>query len=84
MSFKYKYNRAEFHTISIVNIVKDGVRTSPILLIFSSLSLGENPRSLLSPKRILSPSSLKARFPSWRIADSRATARVDFPEAISH
>lgn len=56
--------------------------TSPTLLIFSSLSAGEKPKSLLSPNRTLSPSNLNALLPNSNNSNSKAQANVDFPEAV--
>ena len=58
--------------------------TSPTLLMFSSRSLGLNPKSLFNPKRTLSPSSLKALllYGLERRVCSRAHAKVDLPEAV--
>lgn len=50
-------------------------------LTFSTRLSGSNPRSLLSPKRMLSPSSLKLCSPRWRRACSSAVAIVLFPDA---
>lgn len=57
-------------------------RTSPTRRMFSSRSLGENPRSLLRPKRTLSPSRRKARLPFSSSSSSRAQARVDLPDPV--
>lgn len=55
--------------------------TSAILLIFSLRSFSENPKSLFSPNRTLSPSRRYAATPRCRRCCSRAVATVDFPEA---
>ena len=55
--------------------------TSEMRRMFSSRSLGENPRSLLRPNRMLSPSRRKADFFRCNRCCSRATATVDLPEA---
>lgn len=51
--------------------------TSPMRRIFSFRDFSSNPRSLLRPKRMLSPSSLYANFLRWRRCCSRAQAMVD-------
>ena len=48
---------------------------------FSFRSFSEKPRSLLRPKRTLSPSSRYAATPRWSRCCSSAVATVDLPEA---
>jgi hypothetical protein len=55
--------------------------TSAIRRMFSSRSLGENPRSLFNPKRTLSPSNRYVARPKCRRCCSNAVAMVDLPEA---
>lgn len=64
----------------IVNAAEDAnsLETSPILLMFSSLSLSEKPRSLFKPNLMLSPSNLKADLRRWRRCCSSAVAIVDW------
>lgn len=50
-------------------------------LMFSLRSLSLKPKSLFSPNRMLSPSSLYAARPRCRRCCSSAIAMVDFPEA---
>lgn len=53
-------------------------RTSPILRMFSLRDFSSNPRSLLRPKRTLSPSNLYVNRCRWSICCSRAHAIVDY------
>jgi hypothetical protein len=55
--------------------------TSAIRLIFSLRSVSENPKSLLSPNRTLSPSKRYAAKPKCNRCCSSAVAIVDFPDA---
>jgi hypothetical protein len=57
--------------------------TSAIRLMFSFRSFSENPKSLFSPKRTLSPSNRYAASPRCRRCCSSAVAMVDLPEAES-
>jgi hypothetical protein len=50
---------------------------------FSLRSFSENPKSLFSPNRTLSPSSLYAASPRCRRCCSSAVAIVDLPDALS-
>ena len=50
--------------------------TSPILLIFSSLSFSLKPKSLFNPKRTLSPSNLYADLRKCKRCCSNAVAIV--------
>lgn len=59
------------------------LETSPILLMFSAQSSAVNPKSLLRPVLIASPSSMKtlSSLPKIQsISCFRATERVDLPE----
>ena len=53
-------------------------RTSPILRMFSLRDFSSNPRSLLRPKRMLSPSNLYVNRCRWSRCCSRAHAIVDY------
>ena len=58
--------------------MKEGMeRTSPILRMFSLRDFSSNPRSLLSPKRMLSPSSRYVNLWRCRRCCSSAQAIVD-------
>jgi hypothetical protein len=59
-------------------------RTSPILRIFSLRDFSSNPRSLFSPKRMLSPSNLYVNLCRWSKCCSRAHAIVDYENIRSH
>jgi hypothetical protein len=62
------------------------LETSEILLMFSVLSSAENPRSLLSPILMMSPSRMKVLLESLTSLSSlslTAMEIVDFPEPES-
>jgi hypothetical protein len=67
--------------IAIVPASAKSVATSPTRRTFSRRSSAENPRSLQSPARTLSPSSTYALNPSSNRRRSTCIASVDFPEA---
>src|SRR5437870_10070806 len=61
----------------------NSLATSPMRRMFSVRSVGEKPRFLLRPWRMLSPSRMKARTSRAQRSFSSATAIVDFPEPES-
>lgn len=67
--------------LHMLNCPRSWRHTSAIRLMFSFRSFSENPRSLFSPKRTLSPSNLYAATPVCRRCCSSAVATVDFPDA---
>ena len=69
--------------IVMMPLSKNSLDTSAIRRIFSTRSVSENPRLLLIPLRILSPSKIRQSNPRLWSSRSNAIAIVLFPEPLN-